>query len=196
MRITSNSIYNILRFYRGNDILWSIEGELTGDFVAGICVGIHTLMYHLVKTFNYRGDEWIEIITQEGSSINFIDLNRTDIILGEYIIVENISPELIFQYHTDLASYGWWISEPYYENKYTLYTYSTSSNDFIKGFINIFTAFNIDFRDYVLGTPFKYINKTIINYSIEGYDMVPFDMLFETPVSIESYYINNNEDDF
>jgi hypothetical protein len=67
--------------------------------------------------------------------------------------------------------------------------------DGVQGFISICNAFDVDFRDYIIGTPFKYIQNTIVNYQIEGYDIEPFNSEIRIPAPIGAYYVDRNEAD-
>lgn len=71
------------------------------------------------------------------------------------------------------AKFGWWIESIDDADMYHLYAFDDAQ--FIQGFISICNAFNVDFRDYIFGPPFKYNHNTkeIIYYTIQGYEIDP-----------------------
>lgn len=213
--IRTNSAYNLLSFNYKSQIIWNIQGPLSGDSVAGFIVGLTTIINDiLINGINMLNDYTVELITE--NKIIEINLNKQANInnfIRNYIINTNVSPEKFDQYYyllkpsniseflpeenPDLLSenYGWWITEPLNQKSYTLYNFSSA--DFIQGFISICNIFAVDFRDYILGTPFKYNNAThkIVNYEIEGYDVKPFKSEHKRKQTITPFYTGIYEGD-
>ena len=180
MSIESGSIYESFTLYQDNDDpLWTIQGPLSGDTVAGLLVGINLLLD--VMIYNYRNtnlDNFVEIVTEGGKALLTIPLALTAHYLAaltDYKLNDSSREEIISRttYERPLDnSFGWWILN-LLEDKYTLYTFITV--DFIQGFISACNAFGVDFRDYILGLPFTYRKgiRDPIYYSIETYDIQP-----------------------
>jgi hypothetical protein len=73
----------------------------------------------------------------------------------------------------------WWGQSLDTDEILDLYTFRTP--DFIRGFISMCNACQVDFREYVLGPPLKMIDGSNQFYRIAGYDISPI------PPEIEQY---------
>jgi hypothetical protein len=221
MSINPNTTYKsflTFRYAPNPNILWVMRGQFSGDLIAGLLISIN-VMNNDDRNDPYNNNiiDAVEVIYDRGTSefSEFFEL-KTDIILENYIIAKNITRDNMNNYHPEVDSYGWWlikktksspttrcelcshpqrILDPQEKELYTLVSFRTA--EFIQGFISTCNAYNIDFRDYVLGSPFKYIYETqqIINYTIEGYDLEPYNVIRRIPAPIGAYYIDRNEAD-
>jgi len=197
MSIEPVSIYQALTFNQGETPLWTIQGPLSGDLMAGLIVGINTIFNNLIIHNSYIfNDENLEILDENGRRIIRLVLgviNPYREFLRHYIIYEDIAIDRIGTINPEIDDYSWWIFDSGDDNFCTLFSFVTS--DFIQGFISICAAFGVDFRNYIFGTPFRYIQGTLVNYRVEGYDIIPFNVDIRVPAPIGAYYIDRNEGD-
>lgn len=179
MSIEAGSVYESFTFNQDNNPLWTIQGPLSGDTVAGLLVGITTLLNDKIINYNYPHTYTvIEIVTENGRGLLTIELNNIAghiIALMDYKLDDATKDEIIARdnnYRPLDNSFGWWIYNPL-NNKYTLFSFS--SPDFIQGFISACNAFSIDFRDYILGAPFTHQVgiQDPTYYFMETYDIEP-----------------------
>lgn len=110
----------------------------------------------------------------------------------EYIVANDASVINYNMYRPEEGNIIWWVKN-YNRNGYTVYTFS--GGEFINGFINIAEQMGVDFRDYVLGAPYGIINGKIINYDIEGYDLLPYKVNNRISAPIGPFYTGSVEDD-
>lgn len=153
------------------DIYWSIE-ELSGDLVAGLLVGINLLIDDIIP----NGEDTLReniIRIDYGNSVIGHNLHEKGIenILRNYI-AENVQYNEIVNKTVDLPitnDFLWWLPN-LVDNTFILYKFQTP--EFIQGFISTCNGFNVDFRDYILGPPFKVNDQgQEIYYDIQGYDI-------------------------
>jgi hypothetical protein len=186
MIIDPESYYDYLTLHRNGSILWTINGPLSGNLVAGLSMGIFTMIDFMSKDspFPYHATEIIEIgtyhdptnIYHSPTSHILIDFSskipqyasKLEKSLGNYIIATRADPSDYLKYNPDDNNFAWWITnyaESYRQlNKqtgelvaYNRYTVCRfSDQDFIRGFITICDSYNIDFRNVSLGKPFTY----------------------------------------
>ena len=106
---------------------------------------------------------------------NFVEVKESNKNYYEKIYFDNIkiifkSVELLelnnFKGFDD--KYSLWVKN-LENNKYDLYNFKTK--DFLIGFISMFFNFNIDFRLFIKGHPFKFINGKVIKYFMDEYDL-------------------------
>ena len=107
-----------------------------------------------------------------------------------YLLAYNASPINYNLYNPEPGAMAWWISNG--DNTYSVYTFTSS--DFITGVIKSGEHLGKDFRDYILGTPYSY-NGQRINYSVEGYDILPYTGLSRVSAPIGPFYTGSIEDD-
>lgn len=203
MSIDSEVVYDTVTYIRRNKIIWSISGPFTGDMVAGIVTGLTALTQ---GTINYSIQ-----ITSQNNILEYYNRRTYNICLANYYIgfdsyvnIVNRNPmdaphgiasttfvnnSILHPRHNQT---GWWI-------KYDMSVdelYSFQSNDFVQGFIHVCNVFNLDFRDYIVGPPFKYdpITRQYIFESIEGYDIEPIPSP-KKPAPIGAYYSGTYEAD-
>ena len=217
MSIEPGSSYSSLTLYKNGTNIWTVHGPLSSDFVAGLSMGIFTVVDFLSKgqNFTYEATEIIKITRDDDRSI-LIDLasndpqygNKLETPLGNYIIVTGANPDNYLQYNPDTGNYSWWISN-YADTHLQLDNYGQfisrsryivcrfGSEDFIQGFISLCNASGIDFREFTLGRPFTYDNTTHKRtyYNIPGYDTAHFSVIPRIPAPISPFYIENFEDD-
>src|SRR5436853_3777245 len=136
MIIQPNKIYRSIVIYKKNDTNLYINRSLKGDVVAGMLAGAI-----------------IKFDTIDSLLIDNINVDNIPLTLEEYIIITRFEPSDI--YKPDNGYYGWWISK----NAELYYLYQFQNTDFIRGFISICQSYNVDFRDFIAGLPFKYINN-------------------------------------
>ena len=152
MSIEGDLYYGSLELYQHEKLLWSMPGPLIGDLVAGIIIGIHAISnaWGLDGQFRVKVDDisiWINgynyaiaeyIVAAEVEEIDFRDIN-----------IENDSIYLsITDYH---------FNSPIVFETFTVCKFA--SLEFIRGFISICNAFQVNFRDYTL-YPFTHNNET------------------------------------
>lgn len=110
---------------------------------------------------------------------------------SNYVIANNALPINYIMYRPEEGNLVWWIKNT--NNTYTVYTFVNS--DFIIGFINAAEQLGRDFRDYVLAAPYSISNGIVIDYNIEGYDLLPYRSNNRVSAPIGPFYIENIEDD-
>lgn len=182
-RISSNQQYKSLALTQKRISLWMIEGLLSGDLIAGLVAGINVMFSYIFAQGQQYNGETIVVTKLDGSMIY-------NPMLGNHIATTMMAIPLDFnKYSPDPELYGWWIKG---ENKYTLYQFETM--DFIQGFISACDIFEVDFRDYIIGLPFKVENKVKVDYIIEGYDIEPFTGT-RIPAPMGPFYTGGFEDD-
>lgn len=192
LSIEDNFMYNSFTYIINNNPLWRILGPISGDTIAGMLVGL-TSIFGMVKT-----NEEIEIISQETNDILYISASNNSyrLALANYYI-DTVSYDDILNDNYIISpyrrSYGWWIDTGN-QVDYGLYSFRTV--EFIYGFIGICDKFGVDFRDYILGPPFKYdeFQGTNIFYGIEGYD-INSNLKYRQPASVGAYYTRVYEAD-
>lgn len=166
--------------------VWTLNGPFSGDFIAGLLVGMRILMTDILNK-RIKSRYSIYVVKKKFSiHINILDLQGLINILHNYIVVDNIEDNNIDIYTTSAEHIGWWIRSSI-NNLYNLYKFTQS--DFIQGFITICNSLQIDFRDYIAGHPFsvdKDNNK--IFYDIIGYDIDLFNPPQKTPQQLEPFY--------
>lgn len=109
---------------------------------------------------------------------------------SNYVIANNALPMNYIMYRPEEGNLVWWIRNA--NNTYTVYTFV--SGDFISGFINAAEQLGRDFRDYVLAAPYSISNGSVIDYNIEGYDLLPYRSNNRISAPIGPFYIENIED--
>jgi hypothetical protein len=200
--LTCQIIYNLPG---ADEPQWLINGPLSGDLVCGLLMGLQLmcLVIILIKMGNdrryYNIDEF-EHIPDIGYFVNIESINKFDhkndisiesrgnniqeyyLAVKDYFQYTAYDPDMIaeimrnFYYQPlDTENYYWWISNTINDvNSYNLVSFKT--NEFVQGFISMCNGFNVDFREYVLGYPFKFSNdkQGPIFYGIEGYNIDPF----------------------
>lgn len=119
----------------------------------------------------------IELIRVEPRRIKLWEDDAYDLALTVYYIEAERYEDIINNNYDTYAlqppegAFAWWVSIG--DDSYGFYEFE--SLQFIQGFISICNAFNVDFRDAILGPPFTYdvdLGKQTF-YSIEGYDIAP-----------------------
>lgn len=202
MSIQPDSIYDSLRFYRHEDdkTFWTMNGPLSGDLLAGIITGLKIVLDVVPENTDdcrIQIDRVGKILTYNWTNIYpdfFIALN-------EYRTLAKIKNPFIGKYFPDPEHYGWFMknkpnANPDYEDiEYDLYEFETP--EFIQGFISMCNAGQVDFRDYVYGTPFIYDfdAREYIKYAIEGYDIEDINIIPRIPAPIGAFYTGGFEDD-
>lgn len=190
MSIEQETVYQALTFYANditgnkNNIVWTIPGPLSGDLIAGLLVGLNTVLSDLLTNFGtYEYDYRLDIVFNEGRRIITIDLTYEYIkdIIPDYMVSEVrevIDLATTVQELLDNKTFAWIIDNmdtANFQEPNSAIIYKFKSADFVQGFISICTGFNVDFRNYVIGRPFVYNHETkdITQYSVEGYDIEP-----------------------
>ena len=158
MSVVPSEFYELFVFDNG-ETKWELRGEFTSDLVAGMILAVK-----LVEIMN-KGIYHYEDITIRNK-------NKIHGLIPSYTIAEMVSEDKIKHYFPDHDMYGWRF---HIENVYSLYQFKYP--EFIQGFITICEYYNLDFRMFVSGTPFKGSDiDTITNYDISGYDIKPFEL--------------------
>jgi len=146
--------------------------------MAGLLVALNTILDDLVENFYQEyNDANVEIVTEEGLVIDiYIDDPETLYqALRNYVAGQANTSDIIDRMDNilplDEGSFVWWISYPLTGDTYELYSFNSA--EFVQGFISMCNAFNVDFRDYILGSPFKYVTQEPTYYQVEGYDIEP-----------------------
>lgn len=163
--IDLTTVYDSFTF----DGTWTIQGPLDGNLVAGLCIGARLAVFEM----EYR-PEYISITVTKRNITETIDIddNPVDHMVtdeGEDIIKGgNIDADLLSH-----DRFGWWIEHAMFQDSYQLFEFDNAQ--FVQGFISICNAFQVDFRNYILGPPFKYDhnNNEVTYYNIQGYDIEP-----------------------
>jgi len=73
--------------------------------------------------------------------------------------------------------------------------FSFATYDFIQGFINTMDNTGLDFRDYLIGPPFKIINRKPVFFNIEGYDIPLANPVTRIPAPVGAFYTGAYEAD-
>lgn len=164
MSIDPAGRYEAVTFYYPR-VVWTIQGPLSGDLVAGLLTGILVITQYLAKTYGADpNDISVDVLGDEKLT------GATTGILEFYQFTETKEPTLE-QLLTN--NFGWWIYHAR-EETYRLYEFQTP--EFMQGFISIVKAFGLDFRQFVMGPPYKFSPeaKEPIIYNITDYDIEPF----------------------
>lgn len=187
--ILLDAVYDSFTF-RGN-YTWTINGPLSGNLVAGLYVGLRTVMAMvIIDGLIYPTIELTKGGVSERYDVDFLPLEIYDTDTGINIAENrNYSAGMIPQ-----NRFGWWIETSYERQKYDLFAFDDA--DFIQGFITICNAFDEDFRNYIFGPPFKYNYDTreITYYNIQGYDIEPIPVR-RIPAPIGPFYVDRDETD-
>lgn len=178
MSIEAGTIYDSITYSRDGVSRWTIQGPLYGDQVAGLVVGLGTILKSINNNIRSQFNDTIDILTNRGRRLIKIQLRNDDLYrlaLTDYYIYTVNRDEIISQTYDirpHTVSFGWWI-EALPNTSYSLYSFYSSQ--FIQGFITSMNTFGVDFRNYILGPPFTYeLNKKApVYYTIEGYDIDP-----------------------
>lgn len=110
----------------------------------------------------------------------------------DYLLAHNAPIENYDMYKPELGAMAWWFSNG--DGRYTVYTFV--DGDFINGVIKAGEYLGKDFRDYVLGAPYGFDEKgKRINYSIEGYDLLPYTGKSRISAPIGPFYTGSVEED-
>lgn len=181
MSISSVGNYNSVSLYIEGSLLWTLSGPISGNLVAGIAVMISILINKTSKSNVIRIINDTYII-----NISLNDPDSLNLAFSQYLIADQISLPNFNDYHPDNYNYGLFIK---HHNLYNLYTFSDP--EFIQGIITICDAFNVDFRDYVAGMPFKYINQNKIYYAIEGYIITSLKSEPRVPLDKEGFFVDS-----
>lgn len=152
-----------------NEIDWTLRGDFSRDFVAGLIIGFYICIQDLEIHHGYERDNFINVGWNTGSLLILFNPDSFNQKLSEYIIRERYLFTDWNHYRPNEGKYGWWLREETNMVKYRIYQFE--SLDFIQGFITAMQAFSVDFRQYVLGPPFQIINGKKVAYTIEGYDI-------------------------
>ncbi len=151
-------------------IIWSNKGIISNDYVAGTLVGARNILLDRKDNNKYDAN-----IKDEHVSFDLLNNQKYVMTMTDYILdsakEDDIINRRIINYPMG-TSLGWWIQKSS-DGEYYLYMFGSS--DFIQGFIDICDFFEVDFRDYILGTPFIYNDQTKMfeYYYITGYDVEP-----------------------
>lgn len=175
MDINPEKTYSHLQLV-GYRVVWTIDGPLSADLIAGLMLGIYVAYTDMVKQLNQLNHP-----IREETSIYIFDPDEEE---TEYsMTIDDIPGEALQQYITERAEvdlldttkfYGTfdtffvWILDPETDS-YFLVDFTNPS--FIQGFISITRAFGVDFRNYVYGPPFKVRDGEKEFYQIQGYEI-------------------------
>lgn len=211
MSINAFSVYNTLSYFYRDTLILKIDGPFSGDLIAGTIAALTLILPTLYKNERDLLDNNIIISPDPVDRNNPFDYRIFQILsdwyklLGNYVINTGVPVDQFNNYNQMINDYGWWVTQQLYNTnygtKYEFYTqhtlYKFSSIDFIQGFISTFDSFNLNFRNFILGGPFKYNSKTkqIITIEIEGYDIEPFTIKSKIPAPIGPYYTGIYEAD-
>ena len=77
--------------------------------------------------------------------------------------------------------------------------YCFKNNDFVEGFVSVFDTFDMEFRDYIAGPPFKTevgFNGVKRNtfYNIEGYDIRSISQVTRDPAPVGPFYTGSYQE--
>jgi hypothetical protein len=173
--------YSSLAFFeyenRQDTAYWVIQpGEsLSGDLVAGLLAALDSIHNDLEVNWDYDRQMVVQVDNEETIEIDFDEQQASSSMPGYYVgRISLISMELGGRAAHRIAPnrFGWWLkSNPQNPDVYYLYTFE--SPEFVQGFISMCQSFKVDFRDYILGPPFKWANGRPVYYAIQGYPIDP-----------------------
>ena len=203
MSINPNSIYRffncetIHEINRAFEYQWRIQGPLSGDLVAGLLIGLQ-LMFTQIILANTTDQDYpdigyfVVIKHSPGEYLDYFDqdndiqvqsrgdIQDDDAVLNYIIYINYEADRIIYEMENrrdpyfEPGKYGWWISTTRLDREYyDLVTFTSA--EFIQGFISMCSAFGVDFRRFVFGSPFMYDRQSNepIFYAIEGYPIDP-----------------------
>lgn len=136
-----------IEIHKNGILLLKQSTILKGDYLAGFLIGLRIYLENLP-------DKFLINIEPKFDVENFISTY--------YLPGKNIKPYAWFLGNNLTQAYEW---------------YQFSDVEFVNGYISLFSTFELDFRNYIKGPPFR-INiksQTLEPLDIEGYDIVPFD---------------------
>src|SRR3989304_2198694 len=151
-RIKPYHIYDSLTFVNAqkrDEPLWTLQGPLSGELIAGIIIGMYILYARLPDFYSV-------IILRGNISIYFQLIGIVDINQLMYYFHQSDLTETEFLTNNIVlrpGKYGLWIID---EHFFGLHSFSTP--EFIQGFISICNASQVDFRDYIAGPPFQSVS--------------------------------------
>lgn len=166
--------YNRASLYNGDNFMLDLEGPLTENYINGMGTALNLI--------NLNFDEDYQIEISDDISTYMLDLSENN-----NITYKNINPDELMAYSSPVGYFAWWLLN---KNKvgYDLYIFDESdTTEFVNGFISTFEYFDLDFRDYSLGTPFKTVNSRNIFTEIYGYDVAAIQTEQDQP-DPDSYY--------
>lgn len=145
---------------------WRMEGEFTDSLMMGLLVAGTLFLrdeYERDFVFILSDDE-----KQFSTSIR--DLEDLDEINLNPIDQEYISEEDLQDIYPTTKPYGIWVDRYGNIGRYDFITF-TRADEFMQGFISMCIAFQVDFRNYILGPPF---DENGIEYNVVGYYIPPY----------------------
>ena len=187
MSITSDDIYTNITLKQNFHDTWSSKLILSGDITAGLLAGYFSVFSEnkISKNIAITFDNYVN---NNFWSINLHSINKHKLLLNNFLIDQRYKNEYINLNFTNITDFIWWIQQG---NIYNIYKFKSS--EFIQGFITACNNCEVDFRHYVLGTPYKIINGKRVDFYIESYDLQPY-VPRRIPVPLTAFYTEVVED--
>lgn len=200
-----NFIYadDVIKYVEQDLMTWNIERKMSGDLVAGLFIALSMLIDFMKNNGNIPGGHrGVELFLDDGTESFFFHFGQTEMEAQTHYNLSMGAEEftdiddIIFGFRVPSPledMFGWWISTGNGDRDF-FYLYTFRTPEFIQGFISMCDAFNVDFRDFILGNPFKINNGVRTDYNIEGYDIEPIPR-FRRPAAVAPFYTERNEAD-
>lgn len=174
--------YTVLLFEKqSTQAIWQLP-PVPEEFASGFYHGFIACVPHYQDTLrltmtNYR-DEWIsDASIPETEAVRVMPLETMDWQYTQYI-----GPD----------AYGWWL---YDGQRFDLVIFKTAY--FIQGFMTACKYMNRDFRDFIMGPPFKPNFQELsqpVYYAIQGWDInIPKPL--HIPLEPQAFYVEVHEAD-
>lgn len=198
-------VSDVTKYLEQNRMDWDIKRKMSGDLVAGLFVALYMLIIFVKNNGGITNEQnGVEIFLDDGTESFLSYLNEDDMgaqthynlsmgaeeFTDENDIINNFTPDTPSP--TD-DMFAWWISVGDGDRDF-FYLYTFRTPEFIQGFISMCDAFNVDFRAFILGNPFKITDGVRTDYNIEGYDIEPIPR-FRRPAAVAPFYTERNEAD-
>lgn len=183
--------------------VWELPGPISRDTAAGFLVGLLCMISKSKETLA------LKMVDFSGKT-SFLRLNvdnrgdtkdRLALLINKYLEHRSVPYHELKSYYCRDGHYGWWIKDPVNSNPsqptYNLYCFKT--NDFVEGFISAFDMFDVEFRDYIAGPPFRTevgfngVKKNTF-YIIEGYDIRPLSQSTKDPAPVGPFYTGSYQE--
>jgi len=189
MSYQSISLFRLQHNNKKYELIWDLKELFSNDRIAGLLVSIKCMINR-----NITSDSLILRLTTSSGVITDIDLTVGPIdIIDNYIEIRGVEYSRLTSYYVPEGYYGWWIKDTSGDRNNIYNLYKFMNNDFVEGFILGFDVFDMDFRNYIAGSPFRTENKSNVFYNVDGYDIHPIVKYRREFAPVGPYYTNSYE---
>lgn len=189
--------YPSLEFYLNDILQWSMK-RTSADTLAEIVQPLNCCIPDMDE-HEHVADALLMIyrVLDEPIQLNIRDSRMVENVLYHYVVPKHYLYDNLTGYQPDDEKYGWWIRD--YNGRFSYKLCQFGSAGFVQGFISLCNGFEVDFRKYISGGPFRLVNKdqvlvnhltlpaynnqnrSLVLYDIEGYHVEPLRLVRGLP---------------